>query len=110
MNKINQHGRPKEPRVIGNENCWYGGLEFVTKDLIDPTKKLIQLWNLRKRKFGTQNVGKEVAQKAIFDWCRMVGVDEPTANNMWARKSLVTTGLNIQCFLKYIFITHTIKH
>ena len=98
LNDFTQQGRPKEPRVIGNEICWYGCLEFVTKDLTNPKKKLVQNWNLRKRMFGTQNVGVDVAQKAIYDWCGMVGVEAPGANNMWARKSLVTTGLNLQCF------------
>ena len=32
---------PKGP-IVGNQLCWFGNFVYVTKDLTDPTQKLVQ--------------------------------------------------------------------
>ena len=86
-------GFPKEP-IQGNELCWFGNFEFVTKDMQDENTKLLQNYNYRKKKYGTTNVGHRAATRAISEWCKFVDVKkEESINNMWARKTFVQTGL-----------------
>ena len=79
---FNLKGNPKTIRtrksilIEGNTSCWYGLFEFLTKDLIDKNKKLVQNWNFKKREFGSQNRSKKVMQGCINTWCRVCGVEE----------------------------------
>ena len=59
-------GLPKKP-IEGNILCWYGNLEFCTKDLHDVDQKLIQRYIKRSKKYGKVNVGEKVAGKALHD-------------------------------------------
>jgi hypothetical protein len=44
--------------VTGNTRCWFGLFEWLTAHLEKkPEAKLLQLWNVRKKKFGTTNMG-----------------------------------------------------
>ena len=46
---IDIEGNPKGP-IQGNMLCWFGNLEFVTKDIKDPTQKLLTRYNYRDKK------------------------------------------------------------
>ena len=87
------NGIPKSP-VEGNTLCWFGNLEYVTKDLSNPSEKLLQNYDKRKKIYGKQNVAKKVGDRAIKEWCDIVGIErKESINNMWARKTFITTGL-----------------
>ena len=60
-------GLPKKP-IEGNMLCWFGNLEYCTKDLHDVDQKLIQRYIKRAKKYGKVNVGEKVANKALHDW------------------------------------------
>ena len=80
--------------IGGNTDCWLGLLEFVCKNVKDPQNKLVKRWNKRARQFGTACISFKEMQKCIAKWCGVCGVKQPEANNTWARKSFVTTGLH----------------
>ena len=87
-------GRPKGP-IRGNQLCWYGNLEYVTKDLEDTTAKLLQHYNKRAKKYGVKNISDKLAQKCLHNWCVEVGVKtKESINNMWARPSFVNMGIH----------------
>ena len=87
------NGKLKGP-VRGNQCCWFGNLEYVVKDLPNLDQKLLQNYNLRKRKYSpTQNISALLAKKAVHRWCELCGVPSDRVNNMWARKSFVNMGL-----------------
>ena len=51
-----QTGKPV--LVTGNPCCWFGLFEWLTAHLKKkPDAKLLQLWNARKKQFGSTNVG-----------------------------------------------------
>tara|TARA_B100001013_G_C24573221_1_gene427494 strand:+ start:87 stop:809 length:723 start_codon:yes stop_codon:yes gene_type:complete len=84
---------PKGP-IIGNQLCWFGNLRYLTKDLTDPTQKLLQQYNKREKKFTHVNVGDKPATKALQTWCQTCGIRAETINNMWARKTMINTALH----------------
>ena len=91
---LDTKGKPKGP-IQGNQLCWFGNLEYVTKDLEDPTKKLLQHYIKRERKFGIKNISDKLAQKCLKDWCAEVGVKtKVSVNNMWARPTFVNMGIH----------------
>ena len=90
--EVDGKGNPKHP-VEGNQLCWYGNFVYVTKDLQDPKKKLIQRYVHRAKKYGKTNVGVSVAKTAVADFCKLVGIQRDGINNMWARKTFIQTGL-----------------
>ena len=89
---LNCHGELKRP-VEGNLQCWYGNFKYVTKDLTNPKSKLLQRYNKRDKKYGNTNVSVKVANKAISEWCEIIGIERAGVNNMWARKSFIQTAL-----------------
>ena len=92
--EVDIEGRPKGP-IQGNQLCWFGNLQYVTKDLDDPTSKLLQHYNKRGKEFGVKNISVKAAQKAVHDWCEIVGVKtKQSINNMWARKTFVNTAIH----------------
>ena len=84
---------PKGP-IVGNQLCWFGNFVYLTKDLTDPTQKLVQQYNCRQKKFGLKNVGDKPANKALETWCELCGIGREKVNNMWARKSMINTALH----------------
>ena len=86
-------GMPKGD-IIGNQLCWFGNLFYLTRDLTDPNRKLLQRFNKRAKKFGKTNVSDKVAKKALHDWCTICGVNAETVNNTWARKTFINTALH----------------
>jgi len=91
--ELDQKGKLKQPKVIGNELCWYGNLEFLVKHVQNPDQKLLQRYNLRKKCFGSQNLGRDFIGSALSDYCSLVGVENVKVNNMWGRKTFVQVGL-----------------
>ena len=89
---IDIEGNPKGP-IQGNMLCWFGNLEFVTKDIKDPTQKLLTRYNYRDKKYKDKPIGKVSMGKALSDWCEMNGIKKEGVNNMWARKTFVNTSL-----------------
>ena len=89
---IDIEGNPKGP-IRGNMLCWFGNLEFVTKDIEDPTQKLLTRYNYRDKKYKDKPIGKVAMGKALSDWCEMNGIKKEGVNNMWARKTFVNTSL-----------------
>ena len=79
--------------VKGNELCWFGNFEYVIKDLQDSSKKLLQNYVYREKKYGKTNVGERVAKTCLSDFCELVGIERDGINNMWARQTFVQTGL-----------------
>lgn len=71
--KFDKHGCPAG-EIKGNLDCWFGLYEFITKDLTDNSKKLIQNWNMRKKAFGTQTRSASVVQGCVGRWCELCGV------------------------------------
>ena len=86
-------GVPKGP-IVGNQLCWYGNFEFLTRDLEDPTQKLLQQYNKRAKRFGKVNVGDKPAKKSLNQWCNYCGIRTETINNMWARKTMINMALH----------------
>ena len=101
----NNEGNPVGA-VNANVHCWYGLFDYLTKDLQDRTQKLIQNFNITERKFSSkQNRSNKQIKKTISNWCKMCGVfrcsfekscksidtDQPSANNCWARKTLINS-------------------
>ena len=85
-------GYPKG-EIRGNQLCWYGNFEYVTKDTEDPSHKLLQRYDKRHKKYGKRNFGDSNVKRALFEWCKLCGVPTDKVNNMWARKSFVNTAL-----------------
>ena len=80
---LDQKGYPKEP-IAGNQDCWYGQFVYLTQHLVDKNdldSKLLQLYNFRKKKFGTANVSKGVAKQALREFCNLVGVKKDKSIN-----------------------------
>ena len=81
---VDINGLLKKP-MKGNCLCWYGNFEYCIKDLQDPSRKLLQKYNKRAKKYGNVNVGKEIVDKALQAWCRICGVKTDRVNNMWGQ-------------------------
>ena len=73
-------GNPKVIRtqallIQGNVFCWYGLFVWLTNHLVgQPNAKLVQKWNKRNKKFGTQTIAKVTMAGCINKWCRVCGV------------------------------------
>ena len=65
--------------VNGNVHCWFGLFDYLTKDLHDPTQKLIQNFNTTEKKFGRQNRSDKKIKKTIGNWCKLCGVSRCSA-------------------------------
>ena len=89
---LNQKGELKQP-VTGNELCWFGNFELLVSHIQDPEQMLLQRWNVRKKRFGKQNLGRRFVRSALSRFCQFVGVKNGKINNMWARKTFVQVGL-----------------
>ena len=78
---LNIEGLPKKP-IEGNLLCWYGNFEYCIKDLRDPDQKLVQNYIKRAKKYGKQNVGQKVADRALHDWsqCEFFELLSPAYN------------------------------
>ena len=77
-------GLPKKP-LEGNLLCWFGNLEYCTKDLHDPDQKLVQNYVKRAKQYGKQNVGQKVADRALHDWpqCEFFELLSTVYNTHW---------------------------
>ena len=95
---LDQKGYPKEP-IAGNQDCWYGQFVYLTQHLVDKNdldSKFLQLYNFRKKKFGTANVSKGVAKQALREFCNLVGVKkDKSINNISKRIKLSKVRLRL---------------
>ena len=57
-------GYPKGP-IEGNQLCWLGNLEFVIKDVQDPSEKLLTHYNYREKMYKGRNIGVQAMQKSL---------------------------------------------
>ena len=59
-------GLPKGGVIQGNIDCWYNQFRFATDHTKgEPTRRLLQHWNLRQRKFGRTNYAKTAVSQAL---------------------------------------------
>ena len=58
-------------------------------------QKFLQKYNVKQKRFGTKNVGREAAQKSLSDFCELGGVPNDGVNNMWARKTFIRASVII---------------
>lgn len=89
---LDVEGMPKGA-IIGNQLCWLGNLFYLTRE-VPKGSKLLQKYNKREKRFSTRNIGEKLAKKAIFNWCKICGLNAEKANNTWARKTFINTALN----------------